>query len=410
MLALRLLAGQGASFTPPGTPSLSPFLLNNAPDGALNPWCTPGAYSHGGYTYFPWVDTAGNVEVGVFNENSKTVTGRYTLHAAFEADAHTTPTLSRRASDGRIVAVYSLHNAATINVRVSTNPDDVSAWGVATDLDSQLGGSRYTDPQLYEVGGTLYLFYRDEPSAGTDSRWCISTTSAATPTSGWAAQTIVYRIASKRSYVISAIDQAAGLIHFMATNTSPPTALGHFYLDTGAGTYHKSDGTGVSLPLAYANTTAAYTGTTGVYASNIVIDDSGYPVVAAQDTIAAAFRYIYVWFNGTVWDSTDVAAAGTGYEYSGTGTGFGAWGSCIDDVNPLTMYTIEGTTQPEVYSHTTADDGATFDTVAITTGSTTPQHQLVCVRGASTALRAYWQFGTWTTYKNFNVGLRGLGY
>lgn len=417
MTLARLLLGGSGSFTPPPPPAVSPYVLNPAPDGAINPWQTPAAYSYGGVTIFPWIDRVGNVEVGVFDEASKTVTGRYTIHAAFQSDAHSSPSLWRRTSDGRIITAYSLHNASTFNIRVSTNPDDPSSWGSATGLDAQLGGTRYSDSQLYEVDGTLYLFYRDEPTAGTDSRWCISTTSAATPTSGWAAQTIVYHITGTRSYVTSALDTTSGHIHFVATNggatvggISGFSRLGHFYLDTSDGTYHKTDGTTITLPLDFSEITEAYAGTTGVFMSNVVIDAGGHPVVAAQDRIAGALRYIYVRASGSSWAATNVAAVGTGYEYSGTGTGFGAWGSCIRDSDPDRMYAIRDTgSLPEVYRYDTGDGGATFSETQETTGATYPYFTMVCVRNDSEALQAMCEQGIWGSYKNYNVGLVGFG-
>ena len=407
MLSRRLLAGGGSGFAPIVLPTPSPFALSGA-DGAVNPWMVPGAYSYGGKTYLGWVDSAGNVQAGTFNETTKAFTA-HTIHASFEVDAHTSPAFLRRASDGRIITVYSKHNHVPINIRVSTNADDASAWGAATDLDGQLGGTRYTDEQLWEASGSLYLFYRDEPSAGTDSRWCISKCAPGSPTTGWAAQTIVFRIASTRSYVISILDGTK--IHFIATNgaSSGYSKLGHFYLDTATDTYHKTDGTSLSLPITFADITTIYSGSAVVFASNVVVSGSEI-IVSVQDTIAGAIRYIYVRYNGSSWSSTNVVGAGTGYEYSGVGTGYGAWGYAIDAGNPDIFYVLRDTgASPDLWTYTTGDGGATFTPVQRTFVSSTSQQQVIPVRNRSSALRCLWQVGTWTTYTNYSVNLYGFG-
>lgn len=408
-----MLGGVG-TFAPPAPDGVSPYTLNSAPDGAINPWQTPAAYSHGGTTLFPWVDRTGNIEIGVFNETTKLVTARYTIFSSFQVDAHSSPTLWRRTSDGTIIAAASRHNSSVFQIKTSSSPDNPSSWSGATALDSMLGGTRYSDSQLYEDDGDLYLFYRDEPSAGTDSRWCISTTSASTPTSGWAAQTIVFRINSTRSYVISAIDTANRKLHFIATNGGATVGgiagfsrLGHFYLNLATGTYHKTDGTTISLPLNFSSITQIYSGTNTVFASNVVIDSSGFPVVAAQDKIAGAIRYIYIRYNGSTWNATNVVGAGTGYEYSGPGTGFASWGSCIRDSDPDIMFAIRDTGgNPEVYSY---DAGAAFAETQLTSGSTSPYQQMICVRSDDPTLQAMCQQGSWTSYTNYSVGLIGFG-
>lgn len=413
MTLLRLMLGGSGAYTLPAPPAVSPYPLSAAPIGAINPWQTPGAYSHGGFTLVPFVSRAGSVGVIRFNETTKLVTGTHVIASGFEGDAHSSPSLLRRASDGKILAFVSKHNAEPFNVWVSSAADDPSAWSASTNLDSQLLGVRYTDSQPHESSGNLYLFYRDEPTAGTDSRWCISHTSPATPTSGWPAGTIVYRMTGSRSYVISVLDSANAKIHFIASNAASTgyTKLGHFYLNTATGTYHKSDGTGITLPItSFTSITTAYSGTSTVLPYNVSIDGSGNPVFVAEDKIAGAFRYIYVRFNGTTWSSTNFAAVGVGYEYSGAGTGFGAWGACIRDSDVNTVYAIRDTGGiSEVWKYETADSGATFTPTQLTSGSTTNYTQMICVRGDSAALQAFCQQGRFASYVDYNVGLVGFG-
>lgn len=385
----------GVAVAPPSDPALSVVAIQVSNNGGNNPWTTAGAIQSGGTAFYGWVDNNGNIEGSHFIEATSVLEGQFTIHAAFDDDAHDSPAFVRRASDGRFIVVYSKHNSTPINLRVSTNVGSFNGWGAATNLDSQLGGSRYTDYQIFERSGTLWMVYRDEPTAGTDSRWCISSCSSATPTSGWAAQTIVYRNTSTRSYLISHYDAVQDRLHFIATNgaSSGFTKIGHFYRDMAAGTYHKSDGTGISLSLDFTEITEIYSGTGNVFGINMTADASGHPVVAAWDTL----DYVYCRWDGAAWTSTVVTASGTGYEYGGLGTGFQPWGIAVDDGDPDVVWLLKDGdgSNPQLWKYETADGGDTFTASQVTTTLTGDNVQVICVRNPD-KLRAFWMSGTWT--------------
>lgn len=401
VLTRRLGSGFGYAVPTPDTFTLTA----SSAGGAINPWNIAGAYQYGGTAVLGYVDAAGNVEAITYD--GTTVGGPYTIHAGFEADAHTGPAFVRRSSDGKIVAVYCKHNAVPLNIRVSSNADDPSAWGSATDLDSALGGTRYTDLQLYELSdGTLFLFYRDEPSAGTDSRWCYSTSTDGGST--WATQTQLFKIASTRSYVISWKAPGSDLIHFVATNgaSSGFTKLGHFRMDGLTLARTKSDGTTISasLPLTFTDITEAYSGTGPVFASNVALDSSGNPVICGSDDLDVIYRR----WTGSAWAGGTVASAGAGYSYNNDGN-FGSWGQCVDDGDPNTVWMLRDSGgNPELWRYRTSDGGASFSGLQVTTGASTSQQQVVCVRNPAAWLRAFWQKGTWTTYTSYSVGLEGV--
>lgn len=411
----RLLAaagGSGGFIVPP----LNYFDLTSAPHGGLNPWTVPSAIYHSGTTYVGYVNGGnGNIEVVTYTD-AGTIGGPYVVDAAFEADAHVSPSLLRRASDGRLIIVYAKHNNTPINVRVSTNPDDASAWGAATNIAAQLGGSRFTDYAIFEMTGYLFLWYRDEPSAGTDSRWCISYCDPTLPTSGWHTQQIVYRVAGSRSYVIACGDIANGRIQFVATDTGlapgVPSKVGAFYHDAGAGTFHKSDGTTITIPLAFADITQFYTSATDPLSpENLTVDGSGYPVHVGEVYIngTGEWRYYYSRFNGTTWANTNVASGGTGYVYDPFPV-YSAYGSCVDDGDPNVMYAIVPvSSQPELYKYTTADGGSTFSSAAVTSGSSALRIQPITIRERGAVLKVVSEIGTWTSYTSFSLGLVGSG-
>lgn len=362
-----------------------------------------------------WVDGSGNIECALFDEETATLGTIRTIHASFHVDAHDSPAFVRRASDGRLLALYSLHNSVPFNIRISTNPDDPSAWGSATNLDSQLGGTGYTDYGFWEIGSTLRAIYRDEPVPGTDSRWCVSSCASSSPTTGWAAQTILYRIAGERSYVTTFLDAARGRIHFVATNGGATgggytgfTALFHWYWE--AGVYRKSDGTSMgSPPFDFTDATEAYVGTESVFMENIAVDEDGYPIFCAIDVIAGNPSVVYRRWNGSAWQGSVVADVGTGYSYN---FGFDpqAYGDCVDVSDPDALWVIrEVAGNSELWRYRTSDGGLTFSGLPVTSGSSDLQITPFPVHGGSDVLRVLWSIGSWTHYDNWSMGLRGAG-
>lgn len=400
-LARRLLLSGGSSAIP--LPSLD--ALTSSPNGGNNPWMVPGAYRYGDVVVGGYVDGSGSVECFTYTESTATVGGPHTIHASFETDAHTSPALIRRSSDGKILAFYCLHNAGTLNLRVSSSADDPSAWGSATNLDSQLGGTRYTDLQVHELSdGTLFLFYRDEPSAGTDSRWCWSTSSDGGST--WAAQTVLYRINSTRSYVISYKDPASDRIHFVATNgaSSGYTKLGHWRMDGLTLARTKSDGSTISasLPLTFTDVTEAYSGSGDVFMSHIAFGSDGHPVFVGWE----ALDYIYRRWTGSAWTGSVIAACGTGFSYNNDSS-YQPWGIALDDGDPNTVWLMRDSGgNPSAWRYRTTDGGASFggQNLGATGGEV---HTMIPVRNPG-SLRAYYPVGSWTDYVTWACGLTGI--
>lgn len=404
----------------PPEPEGPPIVdLTNAPEGGGSRWSVPQAIYANGTTFVAYVrGTDGREQILEYDHGTQTATVN-ALHGNFDRDDHSNPAIIRRDSDGRIVVFYSKHNFTPFNVRVTTNPEDTSSWQTQVNLDSQLGGTRYTYPQVHqllaETGDPFHLFYRDEPSPGTDSRWCHSTCAPASVTSGWAAQSILYRVASRRSYMTSWSD-GQDRIHFIVTDgggtivDSGFTALGHFYYD--AGSYFKSDGTPMSSPpFEFDDVTQIMGGSRNLFPAHLYLDGSGHPVLAAfnedEDDI---WHYWYMRWSGSAWVTTEVATGDTGHAYS-SATSRSPYGCCLDDGDVDVMYAIiEQDNIPEVWRFETADGGATFDAgTAITEESTAAvQREPFPVRNRDSSLALVWQYGTFTSYVNYSMGIKGV--
>jgi hypothetical protein len=405
VIARRLLMGGGGSFTTPNP--FTKYVLTEPANGGMSPWTIRGAFHHDGVTYVGFVTgTAGDEKI-VSRTDAGVINPVVTFHAGFSADAHDSPTFVVRPSDSRLIAVYSAHNSTPINLRVSTDPLDstgIVGFGAATNLDSQLGGARYTYNQLHYLSSTdlLYLVYRDEPTAGTDSRWCLSSCAPGSPTTGWAAQTIVYRIAGDRSYIVT-WDNGVDRIDFVAMEN--PGRVGHFYWLSGS--YYKTDGTAMgSPPFDFADTQLVYNGADS-WVMNIAYTVEGYPVLSGQVFEGSEFAHYYWRWTGSAWLSTFITNAGAGY-VPGDG-GAEHYGSAVDDVDPNVLWVIKDDgAQPELFRYETFDNGVSFSESQITSGSSGLVLRPVVVRDADDGLLVIWHYGTWDHYTDYNVGIYGL--
>lgn len=393
------------------------FQMAPAPTGGFNLWSQPNAFYYGGKSYIGVVrGTDGDERILVY-DHATGVTGGYLLHDNFNVDEHSPPALLRRDSDGKILAFYSQHGGSTMNLKV-LDPATPTGWAATavTSLDAQLGGSAYTYPQVHqllaETSDPIYLGFRDEPTPGTDSRWCIS--ASTNDGASWPVKTILYRVAGHRSYLTSWSDGQAR-IHFAATASVDSTGggvgyLGHFFYEGGA--YYKSDGTAIGHgpPFAFADLTPIWTAGDLVFAESIHLDGSGHPIIAAMSLDGSGINhYWYMRWTGSAWQTTEVVAnAGTGFAYN-PGGGKTGYGCTLDDGDLNVMYAIEPVAgRPEVYKYTTADGGLTFSRRYITRFSGfAVQARPQPIRGRAPELKAYWYGGTFTNYNNFNVGTLG---
>lgn len=413
VLAVGRLAAQRLGFGIGYLPDLVGTPLLSAPDGNFSPYTVPVAVQASGKVFFGWVDGSnGNIEVAEVDDSSMAVTGPTVLKAALEVDAHNSPALLVRSSDSRLVAVYGRHNNSDIYRRVSTNPLDSTAWGSESNLDSSLGGTRYTNWQLHQLNGMtndpVVLFYRDEPSAGTDSRWVMASSTDGGGTFG--AQTIIYRVTSARSYVVSWSD-SNDRIHFLASNSTGAAThvIGHFYYENGS--WFASDGSSLgSPPFDETDLTTIYSGSDFSLPSFVAIDTDGTPVVTYYTRNGSnLYTYWYARWSGSAWVSTQLASGIDGFNYELSAGGPAPYHATPDDADVNVVYSIEATGggDPQVYRYATLDSGATFSKSAITTASTGHQGVPSAVRGRGSGLRVLWQAGTFTDYQDYSVGTRG---
>ena len=211
-------------------------------------------------------------------------------------DAHASPTLWLD-SNGYIHVLYGGHGTA-IKHSKSTNPYNISNWTLLSDFASE-----GTYPYVVANGSNVYVFYRHD-----NVRWYKKSTDGGN-TFGSDIQWI------NTSGVYYKYIRNGDKVHFIMWYTGTGEEgkqLRYFYFDLNTETFHKVNGTQLSVPFAFTDADLAWTSPTPVAeAASIGADDAGniYIIGYARqthDTPATEHADIYaIKWNGSSWQSKD---------------------------------------------------------------------------------------------------------
>lgn len=374
-------------------------------DGA---WCwfqDPRAVSYNNKTYVGAVTTTGNIVLLQYNNRTGASTSS-TLHTGFSADDHASPSIFIK-TDGRIMVFYSAHNGADMFYRTSTNPEDISSWGIEKTVgvnSSGDSGYNYPNPiQLSSESNKLYLFWRGgnfEPTFST------STDGGAT----WSAAKTLVNVPDQRPYIKYASDNVDE-IHFAFGDGHPDnlTSNNLYYAYYKNGNFYKANGTLIgdmnSLPLSPSSADKVYNSVASGIKSwvwDIALNASGRPVIVyATFPSETDHRYRYAVWNGSSWIDNEITAAGSHlYEtefypqpsYSG--------GVTLDHENPNIVYLsrqVNG--QYEIEKWTTGNNGVSWSSESITTNSAKKNIRPVVPRNhVSGGPEVIWEYGDYNNY------------
>lgn len=396
--------GFGLDYRPsPATPD-DPFVITAAPDGGWLMTTRPKAWYLNGRTYFAYVQgTNGDVEINYWDHASRLAGSPFTLHAGLQADTHATPALGLRQSDSRIMTLYSRQVGPAFYKRLSTNPEDISAFGAETDLDTFIGGSSYTYPMPWELGDDdeWHLYYR---SGNATRRWARVISSDDTAT--WTAGQAIFDL-SNTGYIISQ-KTSESRIDFLVTDGSPGTdsdvSVFHCYYE--GGSFKKTDGTTITgLPFDESDLTLVYDGSggnSGARAVDVRMDGTDVIGLFYVFSSSSDARYRWAWWNGSAWATFEVAD-----DAKFAGVDWLTGGAALDPVDPTRMYCsrdVSGTM--EMFKYATDDNGSSFDDTAITVGSVVHQHTPTVPVNRDDSLRVMWPTG-FGTPSNYSAGISG---
>lgn len=373
------------------------------------------ACHYNGVTYVSFVDGEGSARVAAYNHASRAVIVSPAIVTGLTADIHAAPSVLVRSSDHKLVLAVAPHDLAHMYVAVSSNAEDVSAWGAATDINSTLGGSAYTYANLVQLSGEsgkVYLFFRDR-QAGPTNVLCYSTSTDGGAT--WTAQTQLYKVTNKESYWAIATDSASRIdfaVSDGAASAGDTASLYHFYYS--GGSRYKSDGTTITtaLPLSASDPTKISDGATdGSVRIPYAVSSGGTPVVWASYDPAGSGQPELYWY-GTYsagWSVNQIVSSG-----STPDANFSEGGLAIDALDSSIVYVSRKSGGFwQLFRYETGDAGSTWSFRPLTddTGGTDqPNLRPVAPRDAVAALRCLWCFGghfVVGTLETFNSQIRG---
>lgn len=392
----------------PAGVSASVQTLTSPPDGAWHGW-GGSAFRANAITVIPYVDASGIYNVRTYPDSTLILSGKTAYGGPRAVDWHDTVATIRRSTDGKYVSIFMAHNASFAARRLSTNADDATAWGTSTDIRSSLGITACTYPMVMqldaEASNPIYLIYRDQYSGS--SHWVYSKSTDGGST--WAAQTLIW---NQGGGYMRAFKSSSSRIDFLGSTGSSPSENGsvyHWYYS--GGSWHKSDGTVISLPITAANATLVYDGSSVGSEAPFSLVNNGTEIAVVLGIWASSTQLDYKYFRYTSgsWSShTLVTNTGTdGYPGSYPWI-FG--GAQVDpaDINHVVLSKVTSGAW-RIWDYLTANAGVSWTPTQITSSGDDDFYPAWIIDYSSSSLRYLWLKGTATAYTNFSLGIQGYG-
>lgn len=414
--------GTGYSVVAPGLPAGVATLLDAPAGGFMTSIQQERSVSYNGWTYIGFVNSSGAIQVVAVNESTGAVGTPITLKT-IAVDSHNSPALWVRASDHKLLTVYSGHNSSDIYRRLSTtsldtDPDLGDGFAAETALHSQLGSfAAYTYPILLqlmdEASDPIYLFWRERV---TTDRLAFSKSTDGGAT--WSARQLIAKAdtpgTSQTYWGIASNGTDRFDVFFCDYSDGSDSQMHHFFYE--AGDYNQSDGTLIISAADIAASSGALAMTKGDM--TLVLDNSAGAVdrvrgacwdgtapaaLAWQRNGASDNRVVSVrwrtgaWQTDTVINSVGGTLAGNLYVTS----------AALHQSDPDTVLVprlISG--KWEMYRYTSADDGATWTPEALTSGSASHNFNPAFVFDGSADIQGVWCYGSFTDEDTFSLGLR----
>lgn len=388
---------------------------------AIWTWFTdPRAVHYNGATYTGWITTSGSVGVSRFVHATQTVTS-FTLSVNLQADDHNNPAI-HILPDGRIAAFYCKHNDASGHrYRISTNPDDISAWGAETLISSGITlPVTYANPRrLSQDPSRLWLFYRAGAGGSTDNGLHYKTT---TDLAAWGAQVAVWKNVAGGAVTpyYKSIDDGVKRIHFVATDRHPvegQSSVYHWYMELDGSNiprWYTTDGTEIVSALPHGPSVATLVSdgsTVRRWIWDIALDAAGNPRILGTrypNNDGTDIRYMLWRWTGSAWAETEICPDGTGL-YSPEI--YYAGGLCFDSLDCNRIYLsapISGVR--EIQEWQSLDNGATWAKLRdITAGTSagTLNARPYSPRNHHSALGVLWWRGSYTSFTSYAVDIYG---
>lgn len=366
-----------------------------------------GAVYYNGQTFFGYVDNSGVIKARSFDHSTLSVSSAFNLHATGVEDHHADPWFLVRDSDKRLVVAYCGHNDSHLYVRISTNPEDATAWGSEADIDASVGGSLYTYPNLFQLLGEasdpIYLFCRDTPSGSMTLMMTKSTDGGST----WSAKTKLWQGSGVGSYwrIYSNDNDRLDFIVSDGTDLGDDASAYHFYYQ--GGSYHKTNGTAMgSPPFGPADATKVYDGTgAGVRLPYGIVVTGGeiIALLATWNGTGTLIDYRYTRYAAGTWTTHLMGSAGAEADFL-------EGGLALDPADPRNVYMgqYDGS-EWHMFKWRTEDHGATWPSKNRLTYSGGPHWDPIIPKNYAGELRVLWLEGPFALGSpyDYDLGING---
>lgn len=383
------------------------FTMVAGPGGTPTNDLNSPAFYFNGKTYVGYVDPTGAIRVVSYTHATGAVAISPQVITGLPANYHCAPAVLVRSSDSKLVVAAS-DTGSNFYVAISTNAEDVSAWGSPSNIGSTLGGSNYFYPRLFQLSaeaGKIYLLYLSE-ATNYYAAYSTSTDGGAT----WGAQTKIYATGNTNLWFFAADSDQASRIDFLASDgaasAGETASIYHFYYQ--GGSFYKTDGTAISgsMPYAPGNLTKLQDGATygSIRTPSAIITNGGTPVAvwASYNTAGSGSNenYWYGIYTGGSWAINTIDNTGSVPEIPGCVEG----DAVIDRLNPAQVYVskkVSGRWQMFLYS--TANNGSSWTSTQLTFDTTDggdikPNAPI----NSTSSLRCIWESGPYGPQGSLN--------
>ena len=382
------------------------------PSGAWSWFGDPRSVYHEGAhrrTYTGWVSTNGSVQVASYDHDSglRTIT---TLKSRLQIDDHDNPSILVR-PDGRLLVFWSTHGGDNMWYRRSARPEDITAWEPERVLPTNTPGTNgYTYPnpvQLPAEGNRIYLFWR-----GGNNNPSFSTLNSGSST--WSRARTMILNPGDRPYVKYA-DNGRDTIAMAFTQGHPRAGRTNIYFAAyRAGALRRADGSVIStmanLPIAPAEAEEIYNWQINgkAWVHDVALDAAGNPVIVyATFPTDTDHRYRYARWNGSSWTDRELVRAGRSMSVDPREPNYSG-GITLDHEDPSTVYLsrqVAGVFETEVW--TTPDEGASWSSRSLTSGSARGNYRPISPRGQTgDSHDIVWMHGRYPGFTSYQTGLR----
>jgi hypothetical protein len=372
------------------SPKTGESYLSFAEDGA---WCwfsdARAIYFNGKFrrTYAGWIDHGGNVTVGAYDHNSKTIETTV-LHKDLEIDDHDNPSLFLD-KERKLWVTYSKHSGDCIYIVKGKNPEDITSWEPTrtlrlNDTVTYPGVSNsytYTNLcQLADDRNTAYLFWR-----GADYKPNFSTSTDNGDT--WSPGKIFIlpeRIYKDRRPYVKIASNNKDVIHFAFTdghpNAEPTNSI--YYARYRNGYLYKANGKKIkswsSLPVEPRQTDIVYDALTSkekAWIWDVAEDRQGDPVIVySRFPNDSSHIYYYARWDKGKWLNQKLLNSGRWFPQTKPGTVETepnySGGIILDHEDPSTVYLSRMKNEKfEIEKWTTSDKGKHWNVTEVTSNS-----------------------------------------